>query len=249
MKVRPLALPLVLLAFWAAVSGLGLTSRLLVPAPWEVGRVAVSPAYWRSVAPDLAATCARLAAGFALGGTCGVILGIAMGHSKRLYELLVFPVDFFRSIPVAALFPLFLVLFGVGNLSKIATVMWSTGLIVLVNTMYGVRVCSPTRQRFARTLHASALQLLRTVVIPESLPSILGGLRTGLSIALIVVILTEMFLGTERGLGQRIFRSALLYETAAMYLSIILTGILGYGLNRAFVVVERRMLRCLDDSA
>lgn len=242
MKLDRWILPIALIALWVVVSSSGLLNPLLVPAPWSVAQVALETKQWEVIGGDLYATCVRLVFGFAIGGGMGIALGIAMGRSVRIYRALEFIVDFFRSIPVAALFPLFIVFFGIGNASKVATTCWSTALIVLVHTMYGVRSCSPVRERFAETLHASRIQILRTIVIPEAMPSILAGLRTGLSIALIVVVMTEMFLGTSSGLGYRIINAALLYNTPELYFYIALTGFLGYGLNRGSVVLEKRVL-------
>jgi ABC-type nitrate/sulfonate/bicarbonate transport system permease component len=232
-----------LIGVWVVMTSANLVNQLLIPSPQSVLKIAISLDQWKALGANLAATCLRLALGFALGGAVGIGFGVAMGRSQRIYDSLEFVVDFFRSIPVAALFPLFVVFFGIGNSSKIATAVWSTALIVLVNTMYGVRGCSPTRERFAKTLGASRLQVLRTIVIPEATPFIVAGLRTGLSIALIVVIMTEMFLGTSSGLGQRIYNAALLYNAPELYFTIGLTGLIGYVLNQAFVLIERRLQR------
>jgi ABC-type nitrate/sulfonate/bicarbonate transport system permease component len=242
MKIERWSVVGVLIIIWFVATLPGFVNPLLVPSPQSVLRVVLSPIQWQMIAKDVAATCARLAIGFFLGGTAGIALGVAMGRSKKIYSALEFLVDFFRSIPVAALFPLFIVFFGIGNPSKIATAAWSTALIVVVQTMYGVRSCSPIRERFAKTLGASRFQILTTIVLPEATPFILAGIRTGLSIALIVVIMTEMFLGTPSGLGQRIFNAGLLYETPQLYFYIAVTGILGYGINRGSVFFENRFL-------
>jgi len=78
--------------------------------------------------------------------------------------------------------------------------------------------------------------------VPDALPGIMIGFRTGISLALIVVIVSEMFLGTKQGLGQVIYNSSLLYETPKMYAAIFYTGAIGYGLNKFFVVFERKVV-------
>jgi ABC-type nitrate/sulfonate/bicarbonate transport system permease component len=243
MNYRRFVVPVGIVVIWAAMSGLGAFNPMLIPSPAAVAKIGLRATFWGEIGGDAGASILRLVSGFALGAFLGIVSGVAMGRSTRVYETLEFLVDFFRSIPVAALFPLFLVLFGIGNMSKIATTAWSSSLVVLVNTMYGVRACSPTRERYARTLGATRFQILKSVVLPESLPSIFAGLRTGISIALIVVVLTEMFFGTSSGLGHRIFNAALLYEIPELYCTIALTGILGYAVNQGFVLLERRTLR------
>lgn len=242
MKMDRWLLTVMFLCGWGLLSAIQVVDPLLLPSPLAVADFLVSPSQWGHLAIDLAMTFFRLIVGFMLGAFLGISFGIAMGRSVTVYRMLEFVVDFCRSIPVAALFPLFLVFFGIGDASKIATTCWSTALIVLVHTMYGVRSCSPIREFFARTLGASRSQILTTIVIPESLPSIFAGLRVGLSIAVIVVIMTEMFLGTSTGLGHQIFNAALLYETPKLYSMIFLTGLLGYLLNRLFVHLEQRLL-------
>ena len=243
MNIRRWGPVILLLIVWGTATSLGLFSPLLLPSPKSVLQLALSSSQWKAVGHDLGASCLRLVIGFALGSGTGLAIGVGMGRSRKVYEAFEFLVDFFRSIPVAALFPLFIIFFGIGDSSKIATTAWSTALIVIVNTMYGVRSCSRTREEFAKTLGANRIQILKTVVFPEALPSILAGLRTGLSIALIVVIMTEMFLGTPSGLGQRIFNAALLYNTADLYFAIGLTGLIGYALNQGFVQFESHLLR------
>ena len=222
---------------------MGWLNPLLIPSPWSIVKVGLSLENWRGIGTDLAYSCGRLGLGFAIGSFVGLSIGVAMGRSKKIYQMLEFLVDFFRSIPVAALFPLFIVLLGIGELSKVSIIAWSSSLIVLINTMYGVHSCSRIRQRFAQTLRATRFQLLRTIIIPESMPSIFAGFRTGISIALIVVILTEMFFGASSGLGYRIFSASLLYNTEEMYFCIVLTGLLGYVLNQGLVRIERYALR------
>ena len=243
MKIQKWLMPAVLLLMWIGASAASLTNPLLIPTPWQVMSLMLKPSIWVSVGGDVATTSLRLFVGFILGGFVGVCAGVAMGRSSRVYDALEFLVDFFRSIPVAALFPLFVVFFGIGDLSKIVTTSWSTALVVLVHTMYGVRTCSHVRERFARTIGATQLQVLATIVLPEASPSILAGLRTGLGIAMIVVVMTEMFLGTTSGLGSRIFNAALLYKTPELYFTIGITGILGYTLNQLFVKLETHLLR------
>jgi NitT/TauT family transport system permease protein len=92
----------------------------------------------------------------------------------------------------------------------------------------------------ARSLKASRWQIFWKVVLPDALPEILIGLRTGISIALIVVLMTEMFLGTTRGLGQMIYNAQIMYDTSTMFVGILTCGLLGYFLNKLLLLVEYR---------
>jgi NitT/TauT family transport system permease protein len=232
----------VLLTAWIVASALNLFNPVLIPTPGSVAALFFSVTYWAELSLDLQSTVSRLVIGYVLGSSLGIVVGFAMGMSTRISGLLALPVDFSRSIPVAALFPIFLVLFGIGNLSKIATIAWSTALTVLVPVMYGVATRPRTREYYARTLRATTPQIISTVVVPDALPSILAGLRTGLAIAMIVAVMTEMFLGSSSGVGYRLITAATLFRSNDLYLAVFVTGMVGYALNQGFLGAERRLL-------
>jgi NitT/TauT family transport system permease protein len=141
-----------------------------------------------------------------------------------------------------AVFPLFLLVFGLGDPAKIAIAAWSGSLIIVVNTMYGVRTSKASRQAAARVFGASRLQVFTKVVVPDALPQIVAGLRISVSLCLIVVVVAEMFMGTRAGIGMAIYNAGLLYETPKMLAGIVVAGLLGYAVNKIFVVAERRIV-------
>jgi NitT/TauT family transport system permease protein len=165
-----------------------------------------------------------------------------MGASQRVYASLEIIVDFFRSIPVTAMFPIFLVFFGLGEDSKIAIAAWVTILYVLINTLYGVRHTSEARRMVARVFRATPWQIFTKVIFPEALPHIFVGMRLSVSMSLVLVVAAEMMMGTNIGLGKRIFESALTYSVSEMYATIIITGMLGYISNKLFVQAEKRIV-------
>ena len=236
------ALFMVLLIFtlWWIVTVAVLVNPLFVPPPQLVGAKLVELIITGDILPDITATILRTVLGFFAGVSIGIPLGILMGYYKRVYSALEFVVDFFRSIPVTALFPLFLLFFGIGDEAKIAAAAFATSLIILVNTMYGVRHGSKTRIMIAQTMNYMGLQLFRKIIFPESFPYIFAGLRIAVSISLIVVIVTEMFIGTTVGLGHRIINAQLVYRTSEMYAAIILAGIVGYVTNKGVLYIEKR---------
>jgi NitT/TauT family transport system permease protein len=166
-------------------------------------------------------------------------LGIFLGASERFYRSVEFVVDFFRSTPASAMFPLFLVLFGVGNETKIAVAAFGAALVILFNVAYGVMNARKTRILAARVMGASRMQVLTGVVLLESMPQTFIGLRNGVSLALVIVVVAEMFIGSTDGLGQRVFEAQQLFNMPDMYAAIFAAGALGYGLNLLFLVVER----------
>jgi NitT/TauT family transport system permease protein len=171
-----------------------------------------------------------------------VPLGIVLGSSHRLYGSVEFVVDFFRSTPASAMFPLFLVLFGVGEETKVAVAAFGAALVILFNVAYGVMNARKTRQAAARIMGASRARVMLDVTLWESLPQTFVGLRSGVSLALVIVIVAEMFIGSTDGLGQRVINAQMIFDMPTMYAAIFAAGALGYGLNLLFLVIERRFV-------
>jgi len=201
-----------LLIIWSVLSFLRLVDPLFLPNPVSVLKEFCSVVGSGILFRHAWATLYRLAVGFSLGAIIGVPAGLVMGYSRRAYDTLEAVVEVFRAIPVIALFPLFLIVFGLGDNSKYSIVAWSSSFIILINTMYGVQHGSKTRRMVARSLQATDWQIFRKVIFPDALPDIIVGLRTGVSIALIVVLMSEMMLGTEVGIAQMIYNTHLMYD-------------------------------------
>jgi sulfonate transport system permease protein len=192
--------------------------------------------------PDLLATLQRFAIGFSLGAICGILGGLILGVSNTLYRMFELPIEFFRSLPVTAIFPLFLIVFGIGDEAKIAMAFLPTFLLLLVNTSYGVRQASPERRRMAKAFGANRWQVFWTVICYEALPQIFIGLRLALAIALVVTVVSEMFIGTELGLGQRVYDSYLTNSVSTLYALLLTLGIFGYLLNKLAVFCEHKIV-------
>lgn len=234
--------PLVFLGIWLIVSHFGLIDELFLPKP-EVVTMTIWTSFTKGyILNDLKTTIFRWLVGLIIGITVGIPIGIFMGASVRVHNLLELVMDFFRSIPTITLFPLFLVFFGIGNTSKVLIAAWATVLYVFINTLYGVRQARESRLRVAKVLRATRLQTLTKVTIPCALPSIAVGIRIALSMSLVVVVATEMIMGTTNGLGRRIYNSALVFAIPEMYATIIITGLLGYVSNKLFMFCENRFI-------
>ena len=232
----------IVIALWFALSTAKFVDPLFLPNP-----IAVVREFWFGLSTGIllkhaGATLYRLVIGFTIGALVGIPVGLLMGYSKRIYDALEALVEVLRAIPVIALFPLFLILLGLGDNSKFGIAAWSSSLIILINTMYGVKQGSASRRMVARSLKASEWQIFWKVVLPDALPEIIVGLRTGVSIALIVVLMSEMFLGTRTGIGQMIYNAHLMYDTPGMYSAILAAGVLGYGINSILILAQRQFI-------
>ncbi len=234
--------PLLILIIWTLVSKFELVDAFLLPAPLSVAHSLWEVLNTQSILPDALATLIRTLVAFLLSALFGIPLGIWLGHKRPLYESMEFVIDFFRSTPSAALFPLFLLLFGIGDVSKIAVAIFASILIIIFNTAYGVMNTSPTRALATTLMGATIVQRLRYVLFWESLPQTFIGLRNAISLALVLIVVTEMFIGTTVGLGHRIIDAQISYQIPEMYAIILITGLLGYALNLAFHCVETRFV-------
>jgi len=233
---------IIVLAIWFLIDALGISNPLAIAPPLQVFKKLFELLSTGELIRDIIATMSRTFIGFLLALILGIPAGIVLGYYTRLYESFSLVIDFFRSVPGTALFPLFLVLFGLGDEAKIANVVFASGLIIVVNTIYGVRNGNKTRQIVAKIFKANNYATFTKVILPEAIPSIVGGLRIALSISLIVIVVTEMFVGTENGLGRKIYQSHQLFKIADMYATIIVTGLLGYSLNIIIQQFESRFI-------
>lgn len=230
---------LVVLSLWWFACALKLADPILLPPPDKA-----FAALWAGFADgtltnDFLRTTWRTLLSFVIATAIAVPLGIVFGSSKKLYNSIEFVVDFFRSTPASAMFPLFLVLFGVGEKTKIAVAAFGATLVILFNVAYGVMNARKTRQAAVRVMGASKLRIMLDVTLLESLPQTFVGMRSGVSLALVIVIVAEMFIGSTDGLGQRVINAQALFDMPEMYAAIFAAGALGYCMNLLFLVIER----------
>jgi ABC-type nitrate/sulfonate/bicarbonate transport system permease component len=235
--------PLIIFAvWWLAAKGAWISPKLLPDPLSTLGALAetvVDGSLWG----DFWGTLKRTLAAFVVAAVLGVPLGIGLGSDKRIYGAFEFAIDFFRSTPATAVFPLFLLIFGIGEGAKIGVAAFSAWLVIVFNVAYGVMNARPTRILAAKVMGASRLQIFRDVMFFESLPQTFLGLRLGISYALVVVIVAEMFIGAANGMGRRIIDAQQIFDLRQMYASIIATGCLGYGVNAFFLAVERHFVK------
>jgi ABC-type nitrate/sulfonate/bicarbonate transport system permease component len=169
-------------------------------------------------------------------------LGILLGEARWLREVIDPIIHFFRSIPQAALVPLIIGTFGVGQGPKVGTIAFACVWPVLLNTIDGVLGVEPTVRKFARVYRIPPALYFRRVVLPAALPQIMAGIRVALPIGITVMVVSEMFASTE-GLGFYILNSSATFQVPQTWAGALLVGVVGYVLSMLFVLVERRMLR------
>lgn len=240
--LQPLIGVALLIGLWSFAHATRLVDPVLLPSPLEAWSAFWSGLTTGNLWVDFRVTIIRTAASFAIAMVLAVPIGIVLGSSEKIYRSIEFTIDFFRSTPASAMFPLFLVMFGVGERTKIAVAAFGAALAILFNVAYGVMNARKQRQLAAKVMGASPLRVLVDVTIWESLPQTFVGMRTGVSIALVIVIVAEMFIGSTDGLGQRIMNAQMIFDMPQMYAAIFAAGALGYVLNLLFILAERRFV-------
>lgn len=239
-RVLPLVGPLLLFLLWQTAVSAKWLNPVLLPSPGETLQYLFAALADGSMNVDMGDTLYRTLMAFAVAAVIGVPLGVMLGSSERLYRSVEFLVDFFRSTPSSALIPLFMLIFGITDTNKIAIAAFAAVLVILFNSAYGVMNAKKTRIMAAQVMGVSRWHVFKDIMLMESLPQTFVGLRTGVSMALVIVIVAEMFIGSETGLGHRIIDAQQLFNIKDMYASILVTGAFGYLLNLGFLLIEKR---------
>ena len=228
------------LLLWEILFQSKMVDPVLLPSPIQVSQALIKGFSNGDLETDFLITVRRTIISFILATTIAVPIGVFFGSSEIIYQRVEFLIDFFRSTPASALFPLFLVIFGTGEKTKIAVATFGAALAILFNVAYGVMNARKLRQLAAKVMGAPPIYILKDVTFLESMPQTFIGMRSGISIALVIVIVAEMFIGSSNGLGQKIINSQMVFDMPEMYAAIFAAGTLGYFLNLIFLLVEKK---------
>ncbi|MCM2342048.1 ABC transporter permease [Rhodoferax sp.] len=241
-RAVPFIGPVLLFIVWDLVVRLGFIKPILLPPPADTVTALINGLAGGPLLKDFAVTLWRTCQAFMMAAVIGVPLGVVLGSNEKAYRSVEFLVDFFRSTPSSALIPLFLMIFGVSDINKVAIATFGALLIVVFNSAYGVINARKQRVMAAKVMGASRWQIFKDVLIWESLQPSFVGLRSAVSMALVIVIVAEMFIGSDSGLGNRIINSQQVMNVRDMYASILAAGAMGYSLNVLFLMAERRIV-------
>jgi ABC-type nitrate/sulfonate/bicarbonate transport system permease component len=234
----------IILFLWWVLTHFRFINPLFLPRLSSLGKALAGILGTKGIYYDIFQTLYRAIFGLLLSIFFAVPLGIFLGSSRLAYNYLELPFDFFRSIPSSALFPLFIIIFGIGDLSKIGIVFYGCFLILIVNSVYGAK---PSKEKIDRinilkSFGATKFQIFRYAVFRDALPQIASGIRICISMSLVLVIVSEMYLGASNGLGKQIYDYYLQYNIPEMYASIIILGVVGFLTNKLFGLVENKFI-------
>jgi NitT/TauT family transport system permease protein len=241
-NVLPFIGPVLLFVVWDLVVRFGLVKAILLPPPIDTVSALLSGLAGGPLLTDFGVTLWRTVQAFLIAASVGVPLGIVLGSNEKGYRSVEFLIDFFRSTPSSALIPLFMMIFGISDINKVAIAAFGAFLIVIFNSAYGVMNARKQRVMAAKVMGASRWQVFKDVLVWESLQPTFVGLRSAVSMALVIVIVAEMFIGADNGLGNRIINAQQVMRVKDMYAAILSAGVMGYALNVLFLVSEKRIV-------
>jgi NitT/TauT family transport system permease protein len=238
--LRWYSIPLVLL-IWYALVETGLVQSRLLPSPLRVWNMLVQEVGNGTLPFHAYITISRALTGFALAAVAGIAFAALMARSvtwRNLFE----PIFFLGyPIPKIALYPIFVYVFGIGAAPKIAFAFLECLYPIVVTCYFGFRAIETRLIWTAQNFGAGRATVLRRVILPAALPSVFSGLRVALPVAIIVIVITEM-IGDSIGLGYYIEVAGVRFAFDKVYAAIIVTGICGLILDRALLLLRRRIV-------
>ncbi|HVX91033.1 MAG TPA: ABC transporter permease [Candidatus Paceibacterota bacterium] len=249
-KIPALAIYVGIFVAWWLVTAFGWVEPIILPSPRAVGGAFREMTVNGSLLKDLGVTGGRVLAALVIASIIGIPLGLFFGYQKKIYEMVEGPLHALRSVPATCLFPLLLIVIGVGEKSIITLAAYPCLLILMVNAATGASLAEPSRVRQGRILGLTPFNLITEVLFFEALPHVTSALRTSVSYALVLVVAVEMFIGVgQSGLGRKIFDYQSSFRIPETYAEILVTGALGVALNISIGLLEKRLLRWLPQTA
>lgn len=234
------ALPVILLSIWFfATTG---EPNFFVPTPAVLAEAFGETWTWDRMTTDVFPSLGRLAVGIVCSILIGIVGGLLIGSIRWLRALLEPTMEFFRAIPPTVLIPVLMLLVGVGDEMKVAVIIFGAVWPILLNTIEGVRSMDEVLADTSRTYGMTKINSIRYLILPSAMPQIMAGIRQSLSIALILMVISEMF-ASSSGLGFAIVQFQRSFAIPEMWSGIVVLGLIGVTMSFIFQAVERVVLR------
>jgi ABC-type nitrate/sulfonate/bicarbonate transport system permease component len=229
------------LLLWELAARSGLWNRLLFPSLASIGAELGAFAVDADGLLQAWISLYRALGGFVLAAAAGVVLGMVMGRSPLAASLLDPLFSGTYAVPKLALFPMFIFVFGIGSLSKVALIFLECLYPIVIMTYHGARDVNRVLLWSGQNMGASRAQILRRIVVPAAAPFIFAGLRVALPVAMIVVVITEMISSAD-GLGYLVIYALSSLRTDRMLAVVIVISLVGLALDRALVWLRNRLV-------
>ena len=232
-------LPIILLAAWWFASAD--STDFFFPPLSEILTALKEEWFGPRLLDDVVPSVLRLLAGYAVAIVIAVSLGVLIGTSRTVRGMLEPVLEFFRAIPPPVLVPIFILLFGIGDGMKVIVIAFGCMWPILLNTVEGVRAVDSVLSDTARVYGITGAARLRKLVLPSASPQIYAGLRQGLSVAIILMVISELF-AASNGLGFAVVQAQRSFAIPETWAGMLMLGLLGFLLAMLFKVVENRQL-------
>ncbi|MGQ4596650.1 ABC transporter permease subunit [Nocardia sp. R6R-6] len=239
---KPTIVIALFLLLWQLAPTLGLVDEVFLP-PFSVvaqafADLVASGEMWTHLSTSLN----RSLVGYSIAVAAAVPVGVSIAWYRPVADFLNPILELFRNTAALALLPVFILVLGIGETSKVAIVVYASFFPILLNTITGVRTVDPLLIKSAASLGFSPLRLFQKVVLPAALPAIFTGLRMAAASSILVLLAAEMF-GAKAGLGYLITAAQQNFAIPNMYAGIVAISLLGLGFNGLLVTLERRLSR------
>lgn len=233
--------PVLVLVLWEAAARIGLIAPQVLPAPSSVAETALDLARNGDLFVHLGVSLLRAMAGFLIGGIIGLALGIMVGFSPLAQALFDRSIQMVRAVPFLAMLPLVIVWFGVGEAAKIFLVALAVLFPIYINTMLGIRQIDPKLMELAKVIGLNRSAVVRRIILPGAMPSILTGVRYALAHAWLALVIAET-LATTKGIGFLAMDAREFLQTNVILLTIIIYAIVGVVADALVRLLEARFL-------
>ncbi|MDY6243792.1 MAG: ABC transporter permease [Lachnospiraceae bacterium] len=234
--------PILIFIIWQILCDKEVLNKAIVPSPVRVIEKSVELIKGGILWENLWASFRRVLVGFFFGAITGVAFGVLMGLFAKINEAVAIVFGVLRPIPTIGLVPLFIMLFGIGEKSKIIVIAIGTFWSVLLNTEHGITNIDIKYLEVANVLEKSRKTILMKVVFPSAIPSIFTGLRLGLSAAWKSVVAAEM-LAAVRGIGYMISYAREMSQPANMFVGLFTIGIIGVAIDSLILRLQNKIIR------
>lgn len=235
-------IPIVILAVWELTTRLGLIEELFLPSLsgifLEFKKIAEVGYAGTSLQMHILASLGRVFTAFLIGTFIGGVLGLLMGYYKYVGAAFYLITEILRPIPPLAFITLFILWFGIGEVSKIMLILYAGALVVMVNTIAGVKSCPQEKILAGYTLGADDTAVFLNIILPAALPSIFTGMRVALSVDFGILVASEL-LASNVGIGYIIQDAGVFFNVKALFVGIFLIGFFG--------IISDRILKIISD--
>lgn len=233
--------PVVLLLLWQFVSTNGLVNGAFLPSPVKVINAFTGMLSSGKFQEHFKASIIRVLFGFSIGTVSGILLGILSGLFKKVDDCLTVLFSVLRSIPTIGLIPLIILWLGIGEISKVVIIAIGSFWSILLNTQRGISGTDIKLLEVARILQKNKLTVLGKIILPASMPSIITGIRLGISGAWRSVIAAEM-IASMRGIGYMIQYAREMSQPAVMFVGLFTLGLIGLALDLVVKALEKKLI-------